>query len=58
MEFSKSVPSLSLRPKSGQAALLELSHDLVPSHLVDLLLFLARHAILLDLCLAYSQQLG
>ena len=57
MEFAQSISPLSCCSKCRQSPLLELRHDLLSSHLVDLCFLFARHAIFLQLCLAYKSHL-
>ena len=52
MELAEAVPALQGCAERGQVALLQLSHDLLASHLLNLLLFFAHHAISLTLSLA------
>ena len=53
MEFSQTVSSLSCSAKGGQPTLLQLSHDCLAGHLVNLLLLFALYAMLLHLSFTY-----
>ena len=55
MELAQTVSSFSCCAKCRQSALLKLRHDRLSCHLVDLLFFLAYHAIILNLSSSYNQ---
>ena len=55
MEFAEAVSALSRRAERRQSPLLQLSHDRLGSHLIDLLLLLAHHAFFVELGLSYDR---